>query len=205
MKLLSEQDLASVAEAIRTAELRTNGEIVTVVAQRSESYAWPTLLGIALIALIVPGISMPYVGIVSSGDLFFIQLITLALLGALLLIQPLRMALIPDAMKRQACAARAREQFIERGLHLTMGRTGILIFVSVAERYVEILADEGIDAQVDPETWQTILDTLIADIRANRVADGFRKAVKNVGDILAEHVPAEDKNPNELPDRLFVI
>ena len=205
MKLLSEQDLASVAEAIRTAELRTNGEIVTVVAQRSDSYSWPTLLGITLIALFVPGVSAPYAGIVSSGDLFFIQLVTLAILGGMLLFQRLRMALIPDSMKRAACAARAREQFIERGLHLTTGRTGILIFVSFDERYVEILADDGIDAKVDPDTWQVILDSLIADIRADRVADGFRTAVKSVGDILADHVPAEGKNPNELPDRLFVI
>jgi putative membrane protein len=175
------------------------------VAGQSDSYAWPTLLGITLIGLILPGVSAPYIGIVSSGDLFFIQIVTLAVLGGILLIPRLRVALIPDAMKRAAGAARAREQFIERGLHLTQGRTGILIFVSVAERYVEILADDGINAKVDPATWQDIIDTLIDDIHRGRVAEGFRKVVASVGDILAEHVPAEGKNPNELPDRLFVI
>ncbi len=205
MKLLSEQDLASVTEAIRTAELRTNGEIVAVVAQHSNHYIWPAFVGIGLIALILPGIVIPYLGIVAAGDLFFIQLTTLVVLGGLLLIPRLRVALIPDAMKRAAGAANAREQFIERGLHLTQGRTGILIFVSVAERYVEILADEGINAKVEPATWQDIIDSLIEDIHRDQVAEGFRKVVASVGDILADHVPAEGKNPNELPDRLFVI
>ena len=205
MKLLSDQELASVAEAIRAAETRTNGEIVTVVAGRSEHYAWPALLGVGLIALLLPGLAVPYLGIVAAGDLFFIQLITFAVLGGLLLIQRLRVALIPDAMKRAAGAARAREQFIERGLHLTQGRTGILIFVSVAERYVEILADEGINSKVDPATWQDLVDTLIEDIHRGRVVEGFRKTVESVGAILADHVPADGKNPNELPDHLFMI
>jgi len=205
MKLLSEQDLASVADAIRAAETHTNGEIVAVVAERSDRYGWPALVGISLIALILPGIVVPYLGIVAAGDLFFIQVITLIVLGALLLILRLRMALIPAAIKRAAGAAHAREQFIERGLHLTHGRTGILIFVSVAERYVEILADEGINAKVDPATWQNFIDALIDDIRGGRVADGFRKTIAGVGAILAEHVPADAKNPNELPDHLFVV
>ena len=77
--------------------------------------------------------------------------------------------------------------------------------MSVAERYVEILADEGINSKVDPATWQDLVDTLIEDIHRGRVVEGFRKTVESVGAILADHVPADGKNPNELPDHLFMI
>ena len=81
----------------------------------------------------------------------------------------------------------------------------MLIFVSIAERYVEILADAGIDSKVDQAAWQQIVDKFVSDVRSARVADGFRIAIQKVGEILAEHFPAGAKNPDELPNKLYVI
>jgi putative membrane protein len=205
MAFLTQHEQASIADAIRTAEARTNGEIVTVVTAESESYVWPAMFAATLIAFIVPGIIAPFVGLVSSGDLFFIQLVALLVLQIPLLVPRIRFALVPASIKRDRARRRAREQFVERDLHLTQARTGVLIFVSIAERYVEILADDGINAKVGQAQWQAIVDTFVADVRAGTVANGFCTAIEKVGDILAQHFPADDKNSDELPNRLFVI
>lgn len=205
MSFLSEQELKSVADAIHAAEARTSGEIVTVVAAHSDSYLWPTLLVATCIAFVGPGVLAHVFGLVSAGDLFFVQIVALLVLEIPLCVPRIRFALIPPPIKRAGARRRAREQFLERGLHHTQHRTGVLIFVSVAERYVEILADEGIHAKVGAAAWQTIVDRFVDDVRNNKIAYGFRSAVKSVGDLLERHFPAAAKNPNELPDRLYVI
>lgn len=205
MRFLSDQDIGAITQAIRIAEARTSGEIVTVVAAHSDSYLWPVSLVAALAAFLVPGLLAAVLGIVSSGDLFFIQLATLLGLEIVLSIAKLRFALIPASIKRANARRRAHEQFFERRLHLTQNRIGVLIFVSVAERYVEIVADAGIAQKVEADTWNGIVDEFVGRVRQNRVTEGFLIAIQSVGDILARHFPSATKNPNELPDRLFVI
>ncbi len=85
------------------------------------------------------------------------------------------------------------------------GVRGVLIFVSVAERHVEILADSGIEQRVPKETWQSIVDGLTHEIAAGRAIEGFIAAVESVGTHLATHFPPGSADRNELPDHLIVI
>ena len=89
--------------------------------------------------------------------------------------------------------------------HTTTGRTGVLIFVSVAEQRVEIIADSGIDARVAKGTWQSIVDEFTTEIGAGRPVEGFEQAIKRIGQHLAEHFPPGAVDPNELPDHLIVL
>jgi putative membrane protein len=204
MAFLSEADLQAVSAAIRAAESRTTGEIVTVVAERADSYSVVTLAAPALCALVLPGLVAPFARLVAAGDLFLVQLALFAALYGLLLIPPIRRLVVPARVQRSAAGRLAREQFFVRSLHVTHERTGVLIFVSVAERYVEILADAGIDAKVPQAEWQSTVDAFVAEVRSGRVADGFVTAIGQVGERLATHFPATP-TPNELPDHLFVI
>ena len=205
MAFLTQPEIDSIATAVRAAEARTSGEIVTVIARNSGTHLWPSLFAAALAGFLLPGTLVPFFGIVSSGDLFFIQIVAVLIFDIVLSIPRVRFALIPASTQRAAAHRCAREQYYERGLHLTEQRTGVLIFVSVAEHYVEILADRGIDEKVDATEWQGIVDRFVAEVRRKRIAEGFRTAVQSVGEILAQHFPSKTKNPNELPDRLFVI
>jgi len=99
----------------------------------------------------------------------------------------------------------ARRQFLEQGLHHTKGETGVLIFVSEAERFVEILADRGVSTHVDDTRWQAIVDRFVGNVRRDRVVLGFVDAIAECGDVLAEAVPKLTDNPNELPNRLILI
>jgi putative membrane protein len=108
-------------------------------------------------------------------------------------------------MKRDCAARLAREQFFARRLHETPERGGLLLFVSEAERYVEIIADRGIHEKVPAGAWDGIVAEFTAKVREGRVAEGFLAAVTACGALLAEHLPAADDNPNRLPDVLIEI
>jgi putative membrane protein len=81
----------------------------------------------------------------------------------------------------------------------------VLIFVSVAERYVEILADEGIHQRMPAGAWDQIVTDFTAQVRAGRIAAGFLQAIDACGARLIEHFPARAGDRNELPDRLIEL
>jgi putative membrane protein len=204
MPFLTDDDRHRIARAIAEAERRTSGELVAVVAQSAGDYRRVPLLWPALAALLLPAFLLTVEPGMRAWTLYLVQagvFLVLALLAQL----PIGMALVPDGIKRRRASRLAREQFFERGLHLTRGRTGVLIFVSVAEHYVEIIADEGIDAVVPPGTWDKAVADFFERVRAGRVAEGFLAAIEVVGTRLAEHFPRAPDDPDELPNHLIEI
>jgi putative membrane protein len=118
---------------------------------------------------------------------------------------PLRMALTPGATKTRRVRRRALELFRAAAERRTTGRTGVLLYLSLLERRVEIVADEAIHAKVAPETWGDAMAALLEEVKAGRPADGMVRAVEMIGAVLAEHVPLEQGDTNELPDRLITL
>ena len=80
-----------------------------------------------------------------------------------------------------------------------------MIFVSLAERYVRIIAGERIAAHVPQSEWQAAVDALIAEIRSGRIADGFVVAINACEKVLAAHFPRTQMSRDELPDRIYLI
>jgi putative membrane protein len=204
MTLVSEEDRKRISDAITAAETKTSGEIVAVIAPQSGSYLYAPLLWAALIALAVP---FPFIFWTwwPIQHIYFLQLAVFALIGLVLLYPPFRVALVPRSVKRGQAHRRAVEQFLAQNLHTTAGRTGVLIFVSAAERYAEIIADEGIDAKVPPATWKDIIDDLTAHIGSGQGDEGFVRAIGAVGAHLAEHFPAGAHDAHGLPNHLIVL
>jgi putative membrane protein len=97
------------------------------------------------------------------------------------------------------------EQFMLRGIGRTEGRTGVLVFVSLAERYARIVADEAIASRVAQADWQSAIDALVDHMRRGRIADGFVEAIERCGGVLATHFPAKADERSELPDRIYLI
>jgi putative membrane protein len=87
----------------------------------------------------------------------------------------------------------------------TVGRTGILIYLSMAEHRAEIVADEAILAVTDESTWGEAMAALLVEVRAGRPADGICAAIAVVGDVLARHFPRSDGDVNEIPDKLIEL
>ena len=205
MAFLTDQDRQKIASAITETERRTSGELVAVVAQAADDYRYLPLLWPALAALLLPAILLTIQPGVTAWTLYLAQAATFTVLALLAHLPPVRMALVPDSMKRRRASRLAREQFFERGLHLTRARTGVLIFVSVAEHYVEIIADEGINALVPPGTWDKAVADFVERVRAGRIAEGFLAVIGVVGTRLTEHFPRVADDRNELPNRLIEI
>ena len=112
---------------------------------------------------------------------------------------------MPRAARRAVAHRVAMEQFAIRGIARKKDRSGILIFVSLAERYARIIADDGIAARVPQSEWQGAVDALIAHMRDGRIADGFVTAIELCGNELATHFPRTETSRDELPDRIYLI
>jgi putative membrane protein len=199
---LSKQDHEAVTAAIHEAETRTSGQIVCVLAQSSSDYAYIPLLWASLLALFAPWPLIEFTQL-SVQRIFLLQIAVFIVFALVFSWMPLRLALVPGAVKR-ACAHRAAlEQFFVRRVAHTKNRTGVLIFVSLAERYARVVADDGIAEKVHGSEWQAAIDALTGHMRAGRIAAGFTAAIERCGAVLATHAPP-DGSPNELPDRLYV-
>ena len=193
-----------ISAAIAAAEAKTSGEIVAVVASESDSYLYAPFLWAAIAALVAAW-PLIYFTWLSVQWIYVIQIAMFAALSMILAARPLRYQLVPRAILTERAHARAVEQFLVQNLHTTAGRTGVLIFVSVAERYAEILADAGIHQKVPDGTWQTIVDELTSHIGDGRTTDGFVAAIEMVGQHLAEHFPPGSAPVNALTNHLIVL
>jgi len=204
MPWLTDGDEKRIGAAIAAAEAQTSGEIVAVVTRESSSYLYAPFMWAALAALLVPW-PLIYFTWITVQKIYAAQLIVFFALLCLFLIRPVRYWLVPKSVKHARAHRRAVEQFLAQDLHTTSGRTGVLIFVSVAERYAEVLADTGIHKRVPDGTWENIVNELTALIGSGRPADGFVQAIEQTGRHLAQHFPPGASDPNELPDHLIVL
>jgi putative membrane protein len=201
---LSKDDRRRIADAIAAAERRTSGEIVCVLARASaDSTALPVMLA-ALAALALPWLLVAFTPL-SVLMILSLQLALFVTLAMLLCLPRLRVALLPAATRRAIAHRAAMEKFVLRGIGRTEGRTGVLVFVSLAERYARIIADEAIASRVAQAEWQGAIEALIEHMRNDRIADGFVVAIERCGGVLATHFPARPDERSELPDRIYLI
>jgi putative membrane protein len=201
---MSAQDRERIAAAIRGIEAKTSGEIVCVLARSSaDATALPVLLA-AAVALALPWLLVA-VTQMPVHRILLLQIAAFVVLAPLLCLPRVRVALVPPAARRAVAHRAAMEQFAIRDLARKTERTGILIFVSLAERYARIIADEGVSARVPQAEWQAAVDALVAHMRDGRIADGFVAAIDTCGKVLTAHFPRTGTSRDELPDRIYLI
>ena len=128
-----------------------------------------------------------------------------AVVGAIAYYRPVRLALVPKSIKNERAHKRAVEQFLAQNLYTTKSHTGVLIFISSAERYAEIIADKNIYIKVPQERWQALVDRLTLRIGEGDPADGLVETITETGALMATHFPPGNSNPDELPNHLIVI
>lgn len=221
---LSEADHQLVSRAVATAEHNSDGEIVTIVSRRSDSYHDVGLhwaIGTVFLALIVyasfPGFYRNLILRLIGGWehelseraflywLFCALVIKFLAVRYLFAMMPLRLALTPTATKIRRVRRRAILLFRTAAEARTRARTGVLIYLSLDEHRAEIVADAAINAKVAPEVWGDAMAALIDEVRAGRAAQGMVAAVSRVGVILSKHFPRSSDDSNELPDRLIEL
>lgn len=208
--LIGTEDHARIAEGIRKAEAETSGEIYAVLARSSDDYffaaGFVATCGILLASVVVAflahwywfDIRLPMFGLA----------VLAAFLTAMLVLwffPAIRMLLVPRRIRYKRAHLNAVQQFLARNVHITEHRTGILLFVSMAEHYAEVIADAGINARVEQEEWNAIVATLTHHASRAQVAEGFVLAIGQAGLLLEKHFPAGPDNINELDDHLIEL
>ena len=221
---LTDEDRKKVAEAVAKAEGSTAGEIVAVATPISDPYHdvalhWALVPLFAVLAWAAwrPTALVWWYDLLFGGwspDPTMSQLLTLLMFFAaikftiaLLILKwmTLRLFLTPSATKHRRVRRRAVAIFKAAAEKRTAGKTGILIYLSLAERRAEIVADEAILKVTDDHTWGEAMTALLTDVREGRVGDGIVAAVERVGVVLAEHFPRSAGDINEIPDKLIEL
>lgn len=221
--MFSEADRGRIGAAVTAAEASSDGEIVTVVADSSDSYNdvvlhWAVLvlfLAIAVIA-VAPAFFVLLLDTIvggwvtwTAGELITILLIALAvkfLVARWIFgLRPIRLTLTPGITKTRRVRRRALLLFRLSAENRTRAKTGVLLYLSLAEHRAEIVADASIAAKVTPETWGAAMHALIDAVKNGRPGDGMVDAVDQIGKVLAEHFPRSADDINELPDRLILL
>ena len=224
MAYLSETQHRLVSDAVGEAERNTSGEIVTVLADRSDGYSDVVLVYAAAMAFtamsVFAALPRPFLDLWdalvggwghdwSTGELasmtIALGLVAFAASWMALSFDALRFALVPKPVK----AARARDAAVRHfkvgAESRTHGRTGVLLYLSMREHRAEIVADATIASQVPAEVWGEAMADMLGEIREGRVAEGLAAGIRDVGVVLAERFPRDAEDTNELPDRLIEV
>ena len=220
-KFFTESERNSIAEAVRAAEQKTSGEIVPVLSTASGRYdRAEDLFGLtfALIVLVACWILFQEIRPV-EGDWASGQKLVLGLVPVLVIVFvgfSLGVALstwipalkLPFLSRREIeaevdrSAAGAFQQFRVRG---TAASTGVIIYISLFERMVQVLGDDMIDQKLSQDDWEQVKDLVIDGLRSGKAAEGLQRAIACCGDLLAVHFPIEPGDVNELTNELRII
>jgi putative membrane protein len=223
-RYLSAEQHKIVSDAVAAAELNTSGEILTVLADRSDGYTDVVLLWASTAAFTMMSVfalfPLPFMNVWDSliggwmhewttGELasmtIALGLVTFALVWAIQLWDPLKFALIPSPVRTARVHQQAVKHFKVGAERRTHGRTGILIYLSMREHRAEIVADEPIAELVNADVWGDAMSDMLVEIRKGCIAEGLAAGVSDVGIVLSEHFPRSEDDENELPDRLIEV
>jgi len=217
---ISPAQMREIADTVAEAEKKTTGEIALAVVYQSDSYAFVELF-IAFCAAFLSFFilflcSAPIWNLLERTVWFPSPTQLTAVIGGgaatvvfivylLVNIPAIDRLIIPNTLKNRRVYARALQHFVESGVYRTTEHSGVLIFVSVLERKVFVIADSGVAAKVAQTEWDGICKIMTGGLKEHQAAHAFISAVKECGKILQEYFPNKAENPNELPDGLVIL
>jgi putative membrane protein len=210
---ISEEDQVSLAQAVKEAELRTSGELVPVILQESDAYVrarwiWVSIGGgLGTLAAILLHEWSRYQNWADSSQMpALYHLLLYQFLGSfggwvLSGFWFFRRRVLTTAQMRKAVDLKTKALFVETGLSQTRDRTGVLILVSLFERRVQILADEGIHSRVPDGFWDAEVKQIVQAIHDGRFIQGFSSVIQQIGEKLSENFPRKADDRNELSNK----
>jgi putative membrane protein len=227
--MLTRSDHTRIADAITEAESKTSGEIFCVLAHEVSRYREVPLLWASVAALALPPVlvlaglrRLALADIFSSWtddslrmveDLILRALSTYALLQAgLFLVVALVVALpkvrrlmTPRFLKRHRVRQLARHHFVASGARLSDAEPHILIYASLQDRQVELVAHDAIHKAVGEGPWNAAVAAVTEGMKQGKPADGFIRAIRICGDALAANFPSDGPAPNKLSNDILEV
>ncbi len=189
MHALKPEERERLHAAALSVEQRTSARFALVVVPASDHYALFPLAWAALVALAATGLLALVEPELDLREGFILEAVLFLALFGLFSLRRVRLHLVPRHTKHAAASRLAHREFAVRMVAHGPERTGVLLFVSLGERYVEILADRDIHARVSEGTWDGIVAAFVATMKAGRTVEGLIAAVEACGTVLATHYP----------------
>jgi putative membrane protein len=227
--MLTKSDHTRIADAITEAESKTEGEIFCVLAHEVSRYREVPLLWASVAALAVPplmvlaglhrlaladifsswtddSLHMAEGLIVRALSSYAILQAALFLIVALVVSLPkVRRLMTPRFLKRHRVRQLARHHFVASGARLSDAEPHILIYASLLDRQVELVAHDAIHKAVGTSAWNAAVAAVTEGMKQDRPADGFIRAIQICGDALAAHFPSTGPAQNKLSNDILEV
>ena len=205
VETLGEKDQTAVHDALVEAEKRTVGEVLPVVLERSDRHPeglWLAAMFVALVGSASLAHWLPW-----DRPVLLLLAQTFFGAGGYLLavkIKGFHRAFVRESRATEMAEEQAFQEFYRNGLHETQDRTGVILFVSLFERRVVVLADRGIDRLAEEDAWVAVDSAVLRGVAGGSLSSGLVEGIRLCGDALEKHFPWRDGDRNEIPDRLIV-
>jgi len=215
-RILSEDSVLKIEEKIRDVEKTTSGEIVVAVTPASSRYldigisvsAFLSVFSAYICARFIPGSINEFITSLYSNYLpevmlsFF--LIFFFVFNLLFFLFPsLKFLFLSNGRKEAEIHKKAEQIFYQNHLDRTLDKTGILILLSLLEKKIYILADEGIISKIGIDGLKKYAKTAAISIKKKNAENGILETIESFEKILKEEFPPKKNNPNELSDRVI--
>jgi len=203
--VFDEDDRRAVREAVTDAERKTVGEILPVVVERSDPHPGADWLAALSFVLVGSSALLAWLPWQHPVEVLLAQ-IGMGAVGFVLarMLPELKRLFIFEDRATRVAEEQAFQEFYRNGLHKTVAATGVLLFVSLLERRVVILADEGIDSAVEPGFWADTDEVILEGIRRGSLRQGLVAGIGRAGECLSHHFPWKEGDRNEIPDRVII-
>lgn len=201
---LTKEEQDALINCVMDVEKRTSGEIVPVIASMSYDYSRADHLGGLTFGIFAAtGITMA-LGREDMWVFLGLFLAVYAIFSRLLSTIPaLKKPFISKREMREEVEEAAFTAFYLNGLHRTRDLTGIIIYVSVFERSVQVLADKGINDKVDPAVWDEVIAMITEGIKAGKPGEALCQGVTRCGELIVQHFPVKHDDTDELPNLII--
>ncbi len=188
---LTREEHQRIDAAIAEVERSTAADLDLVVVRASDRYALYPVAWAAIAALVLSAMAVLLRPATSARVALLFQFLILIVLTLIFDFMPIRLRLLPQRVKRAHARQLAHREFAAHHAHGDgPPRKRILLFVSLGERYVEILADHETYAAADRYVWDKAIGDFVSAVKAGRPADGILAAIEGCGAVLRTHHPA---------------
>jgi putative membrane protein len=190
---LTPDDHRRIHDAATAIEKRTGSRIAIVITRVSDRYTLYAIAWATLGALTAGGLAIAARPALSGRATIFAELCVLVLLSLVLEIMPVRLAMVPARAKQASARNLAHREFAAHLMAEGPHRMRILLFVSLGERYVEIIADHATHVGAPPGTWDRVVEDFVASVKSERIGDGIVTAIESCAAMLPTRSEAPDR------------
>jgi putative membrane protein len=189
MQKLSDEQRKNLNAALAAAEKITSARIAVSAVPISDKYKLYPLVYGGLAAVLTMAVLAFFFPHLTLREAFFATVIASGAAMFLLDFWPLRLLVVPRAAKQWECWELAHRAFASRILAQNERKTGILLFVSLGEHYVEVVTDRDVDRHIPQTVWDALIKDFLAAAKQGRVGEALPKMVSASAAVLAAHYP----------------